>query len=379
MTSSKVGDTSKIINSRHGKLATELQSAGIQALVLNPGPSLTYLSGLHFHLSERPIIAIFVPHEPVILVLPELESPKAKNLPYPVQVFPYGEDPRSWGAAFHQAFQAARAEGGRVGAEPRRMRMLEMQYLLSATPETEFISAEKSLAALRMYKDESEVMAMRKAAEIAQNALLATLPLIKTGMTEKELAAELTLQLLRAGSEAEIPFQPIVSAGPNSANPHATPTQRPLTPGDLLVIDWGACFEGYYSDITRTFAIGEVEAEMERICQIVLEANTAGRQVVRPNIPAGEVDRVTRAVIEKAGYGKFFIHRTGHGLGIEGHEEPYIRADNEQLLAPGMTFTIEPGIYLPDRGGVRIEDDVLVNSEGVESFTDLPREVKRLA
>lgn len=214
---------------------------------------------------------------------------------------------------------------------------------------------------------------MRKAVDVAQRAFQDTIPLIKSGITERELAAELTLQLLRHGSEPELPFFPIVASGPNSANPHSTPTDRKLEMGDLLVLDWGATIEGYVSDLTRTLALGEVEAELAHIAQIVQQANAAGRAAARPGIPAGEVDHASRNVIEMAGYGQYFIHRTGHGLGMEAHEEPYIRAGNDLLLDPGMTFTVEPGIYLPERGGVRVEDDLLVTVDGVESLSNLPR------
>ncbi|MBN2146781.1 MAG: aminopeptidase P family protein [Anaerolineales bacterium] len=364
---------------RHNRLALALQQANLNALALNPGPSLVYLTGLHFHLSERPVLVFFVPHEPLMIALPELEMAKVKALPYPVQAFPYPEDPLEWPAVFRQTALAAHVDKQAVGVEPRRIRLLEYRLLQEAAPKANYLSAEESIAALRMQKDGSEISAMRKAAQIAQEALQATLPQVRIGITEKELAAELTLQLLRAGSDPEMAFAPIVSAGPNSANPHATPTARPLAAGDLLVIDWGASYQGYLSDITRTFAIGEVEPELQAIAKIVGDANAAGRAAVRPGVAAGDIDASARSVIDSAGYGKYFTHRTGHGLGMEAHEEPYIRSGNSLLLKPGMTFTIEPGIYLPERNGVRIEDDVVVTENGMESLTDLPRELLRLA
>ena len=363
---------------RQAKLANLFERAGLHALVLNAGPSLVYLTGLHFHLSERPVLAIFTPGAPVTLVLPELEAVKTKGLPYPANIYLYGEDPAGWLSIFRRAAIETQLDKHIIGADPRQLRLLELGYLQAAAPKAEFISAEELLAKLRMYKDAIELTAMRKAAQIAQLALISTLPLVRIGMTERELAAELTMQLLRGGSDSEIPFTPIVSSGPNSANPHASPSNRALTPGDMLVIDWGASYNGYISDITRTFAVGEVESEMEQIATIVLQANTAGRLAIRPGVPAGEVDQAARSVIEAAGYGRFFTHRTGHGLGMEGHEEPYIRSGSDLPLAAGMTFTIEPGIYLPDRNGVRIEDDVVVTEQGMESLTDLPRELKRL-
>ena len=155
---------------------------------------------------------------------------------------------------------------------------------------------------------------------------------------------------------------------------HHTPGDEPIQTGEPIVIDCGAVYGGYAADITRTFSIGELEPEMARIYEIVKAANAAGRAKAGPGVPAGAVDQAARAVIEEAGYGEYFTHRTGHGLGLEVHEPPYIVAGNQRMLEPGMTFTVEPVIYLPGRGGVRIEDDVVVTAEGSESLTSYPRD-----
>ena len=361
--------------SRQAHLSQALQSANLSSLALNPGASMTYLTGLHFHLSERPVVALFSPGQPIHLILPELEQAKLLDLTYPVQAYPYGEDPQRWVDSFHSAVVAAGITSSRIGVEPRQLRLLEFRLLQQAAPDAEYISAEVVLSSLRMIKDSSEILAMRKAAQIAQQALQATLPAIRFSISERDLASELTLQLLRAGSDSEIPFAPIVSAGPNSANPHASPSDRLLQPGDLLVLDFGAAHQGYISDITRTFALGDIDPEYARIARLVLGANTASRELARPGLSAHEVDQAARAVITAGGYSPYFTHRTGHGIGLESHEEPYIRQGNPLILQPGMTFTIEPGIYLPQRNGVRIEDDVLITSTGLESLTDYSREV----
>ena len=363
---------------RQQKLFTALTSVGLEAAAFNPGQSLVYLTGLHFHLSERPVVVLFRPAQTPVIILPELEAAKVKSLPYPIHSFTYGEDPATWPEAFYKAVQAAEVDGKVVGVEPRGLRFLELRLLEEAAPQASFKSAEESLASLRMYKDEDEISAMRTAAQIAQEALLATLPMIKAGVTERQIASELTVQLLRAGSGPEMPFSPIVSGGPNSANPHATPTDRALQEGDLLVIDWGASYNGYFSDITRTFAIGKIEPEFEMIYQLVLEANMMGRAACAPENLAGDVDQAARKVIDEGGYGPYFRHRTGHGLGMDVHEEPYMRSGNPMPLAPGMTFTVEPGIYLLGRGGVRIEDDMVITVIGGDSLTDLPRELRIL-
>lgn len=361
------------LEKRQKKLANELKKAGLNGMALNPGPSLTYFTGLHFHLSERPVVALFTPDRVPTLILPELEAGKVENLAYALTPFTYPEDPRKWGDAFRAAAQEAGLTGGKVGVEDRYLRFLELNLLREAIPEADFANAVETVAQVRMLKDEFEVAAMQEAVNVAQAALEAALPLVKIGMTEKELAAELVMQIFRQGSGTSLPFQPIVATGPNSANPHAFPTDRPLAAGDLLVIDWGANKEGYFSDLTRTFGVGEVNPEQEKIHKIVQEANAAARAMAKPGIPCGDVDKTARDVIEKAGYGEYFIHRTGHGLGMEGHEEPYMRADNPMLLETGMTFTIEPGIYIPGKDGARVEDDVVVTKDGLRSFSDMER------
>ena len=348
-------------------------------IILNPGPSLYYLTGFHFHLSERPIIYIYKPDYDPVIVLPELEQAKTTKSSFRICSFPYQEDPSTWTASFRMAFDQLELSGDRLGIEPRGLRFLEYQLIDAISENNKLMPADKLLASLRMYKDEEEIAKIQEAVIIAEKALHATLPIIKVGATEKEIALELSIQLMRHGSEPSLPFFPIVSGGPNSANPHASPSDRPLSSGDLLVIDYGANVSGYFSDITRTFAIGEIDLELREIANIVKEANSAGRNAVKPGAKAADIDNASRSIIEDAGYGKFFIHRTGHGLGLEVHEEPYIRSDNDQELEVGMTFTIEPGIYLPDRNGVRIEDDVIVTHDGVHSFTNLPRELITLS
>jgi Xaa-Pro dipeptidase len=229
-----------------------------------------------------------------------------------------------------------------------------------------------------MRKDDQEIANMQKAAEIAEAALSATIQQIRIEMTEKQVAGILIQELLKNGSQGELPFQPIVSTGPNGANPHAVPSERPLAAGDMLVIDFGANWNGYFSDITRTFAIGEYSTLQERIYYTVLAANQEGHKTGAPGVTCGAVDAAARSVIEEIGFGQYFIHRTGHGLGMESHEEPYIRPDNPMLLQPGMTFTIEPGIYLPNQFGVRIEDDVVVTENGLKNLTTFPRELQTI-
>ena len=362
--------------SRLDKLNASLRTGELDSVILNPGPTLKYLTGLNFHLMERPVVLLFAKDQVPALVLPELELQKVANLPYKLQVFSYPENPSEWDMAFRKAVQTLGLDGKRIGVEPRQLRLLEFRHVRNSAPEADFPDASDVLAQLRLRKDNAEVEAMRRAVQIAQSALEATIPHMKIGMTEKELSSELVVQLLKHGSDSDMPFAPIVSAGPNSANPHASPTERKFQQGDLLVVDWGATHNGYISDLTRTFAVGDVDEEYRKIHKIVQEANAAGRAAAKPGIPCANVDGAAREVIEKSGYGKYFTHRTGHGIGMEGHEEPYIRGDNMQLLEPGMAFTVEPGIYLPGQNGVRIEDNVVITETGADVLSDMPSEIR---
>ena len=361
---------------RFERLNASLRTSGLDAVILNPGPTLTYLSGLHFHLMERPVVLLFAKDQDPAIVLPELELQKVSSLPYKLQVFSYPENPAEWDSAFRKAVQALGLDGKRIGVEPRQLRLLEFRHVKSGAPEADYPDASDVLSGLRLRKDKAEVDAMRRAVKIAQDALEATIPFIKVGMSEKEISSELVMQLLKHGSDSEMPFAPIVSGGPNGANPHASPSERKLQVGDMLVVDWGAAYDGYISDLTRTFGVGEVDDEYRKIHKIVQEANAAGRAAGKPGVPCANVDIAARTVIEKAGYGEFFTHRTGHGIGMEGHEEPYMRGDNMQILEPGMAFTVEPGIYLPNRNGVRIEDNVVITETGSDVLSDMPREIR---
>lgn len=360
------------------KLIRLMDENGFDGIALNPSPTLTYLTGLQFHLMERPTVFLLSVQGEMALVLPALELSKLEDLTMAIQAFTYSDDPETRSGAFKRAADYLQLPGDELGVESTRMRFLEMMYLGDAFPEAGFVDANDCLADLRMIKDQDEIEKMTQAARIAEEALLVTLQGLQEGVTERAAANELIIQLLRAGSDPGLPFSPIVAFGAHSANPHAVPGDRTLTAGDLVLVDWGAAHQGYLSDITRTFTFGEVDPELLRVGEIVLRANQAGREAVQPGVEAGAVDRAARAVIDAAGYGQAFIHRTGHGLGLEAHEAPYIYDGNTLSLEVGMTFTVEPGIYLPGKGGVRIEDDVVVTETGVQSLSQMPREVQPL-
>ncbi len=365
---------------RLDRLINQAIAHGLDALALVPGPNLFYLTGLSFHLSERPVIALLPVDAPPAIVLPALEAVKVGQATVGLDVFPY-TDEEGHTVAFQSACVSlaladpSAGSGQRciIGVELLRMRLLEVQMLERYAPGCQLVPAGEVLGELRMRKDDYELEQMRRAVAVTEAALRSTMRQVGAGMTEREVAALLTVEMLQAGGEG-MAFSPIVVAGPNSASPHATLTDRPIQPGETVIVDCGATVGGYAADITRTFAIGRLEPELAQVYEIVRAANGAGLAAAGPGVPAEEVDRAARAVIEGAGYGEYFIHRTGHGLGLEVHEPPFIVSGNRRPLEPGMTFTVEPGIYLPERGGVRIEDDVLVTPSGAESMTTFPRE-----
>ncbi len=360
---------------RLSQLKNIMQQAGLQAIALNPSPNLTYLTALSYHLSERPTILLVPVEGDPVAILPEFEIGKLGNALFKIAPFSYNDNPATWPDVFKNACDQFGLNHKKVGVDPLHLRFLEFNLLKNAAPQANFVAAEKEISALRLHKDTNELANMRKAIEIAQQAFEATLPFIRPGISEREIAQEITIQMIRRGSNIESEFAAIVASGPNSANPHHTPAERKIEQGDAIVIDWGARYNGYYSDLTRTVHVGKPDEEFKTVYNLVAQANATGRAVGKPGLPAGDVDKATRAVIEAGGYGVYFTHRTGHGLGLEVHEPVYIFAENRRPLETGITHTVEPGIYLPGKFGVRIEDDVMVTANGCETLSSYSRDL----
>ena len=342
---------------------------GLDALALVPGPNLVYATGLSFFMSERPVVALVPIDGPPCVVLPELEAGKASEAGF--EAFAYNDED-GYTLAFHEACAALELADARVGVESMRMRLLEARILERFAPNVELVPVDDLFAEIRMTKSVDEINAMQRAVTVAEQAFLSWVDTLRVGISEREAASKLVAALLAHGAEG-LAFSPIVASGPRGALPHAVPGERVFERGDWVVVDWGAKVDGYDSDLTRMLSIGEPSEPLRRMHGIVLRANEAGRAAVGPGVEAQAVDAAARAVITATGYGAHFFHRTGHGLGLEEHEPPYMVAGNELRLVPGMTFTVEPGIYLPGVGGVRIEDDVVVTSTGVRTLSELSR------
>ncbi|WP_333870613.1 Xaa-Pro peptidase family protein [Desulforamulus putei] len=225
---------------------------------------------------------------------------------------------------------------------------------------------------LRLIKDDEEISIIRRAMEIGDKAFAHILNYIKPGVSEKDLALELEFFMRRQGA-AGTAFDTIIASGPRSALPHGVAGDRQLQPGDLLTMDFGALYRGYNSDMTRTVVLGEPDEKQQEIYNIVLEAQLAGLAAVREGVTARAVDEAARQIITDRGYGEYFGHGTGHGVGLAIHERPRLAAKDDTVLKAGMVVTVEPGIYLPGWGGVRIEDSILVTEEGCEILTSSPK------
>jgi Xaa-Pro aminopeptidase len=362
-----------------------LRAGDAAAVVCSPGATLRYLTGVDEPSHERHFLCVVPARGDPVLVVPELVGSAVREATWVADVRTWrdGGDPlETLGAALDDAGLGP----GRVLLDdtmPARF-TLDVQGLLGrvdadAGGEREardrtFGLASEVLAPLRARKDATELDALRRAGGVADEVMEALRDdAALVGRSEAELAREVESRLRDAGGDG-VAFEPIVATGPNSANPHHAHGDRRLREGDPVVLDFGTRVDGYSSDTTRTVVPAGAPPEgFERVHAVVEEAQAAAVETVEPGVEARAVHRAARAVVEAAGYADAFVHRTGHGVGLALHEEPYIASDSETTLEPGMVFSVEPGVYLEGRFGVRIEDLVVVTDDGVERLTDSPR------
>jgi len=359
-----------VYRERVESLRQRMARHGFDCIFLAPGANLYYFTGLEMGVSERSSIAIIPASGPSKIVVPELEARKAEALAKVDEVTSY-RDEEGPASALGFAVEGLKLAGHNVGFEYRSMRVQELELIRQAMGQLTYGDAGKLFASLRATKDEQELEYMAKACAIVEAGMESALAAIKPGASEFQVQAEIEQDLRRAGVMGHV--QMSVASGERSGSGHNSTSGRTIMEGDLVWVDLMVSVEGYYADITRTFPVGRVSHNLQEIYQVVLEAQQATRERAEPGMTGREIDAIARGIIESRGFGEYFTHRTGHGLGLEIHEEPYIVASNETPLEPGMTFTIEPGIYLPGEGGVRIEDDVVLVPNGCKSMTNFRR------
>jgi Xaa-Pro aminopeptidase len=356
------------------RAAAQAQEAGLAGVLVTPGPDLEYFTGYApTVIAERiTLLAISSVRTPQMIV-PVIERADAETAPGSQAITIV-----DWSDGEDQYAAAARLlePGGRYAVSDSAWAM-HLLGLQQALPESTYVSMSNSLPLLRAIKDADELERLAAAGEAADACFNEIVRVRFGGRRESEIGAELAA-LLRAHGHSGAQFT-IVGSGPNGANPHHELSERTIEEGDMVVLDFGGLKDGYWSDTTRTVHVGEPSDEEREVFEVVKAAQQAGFEAVQPGVACQEVDRATRAVIADAGYGDYFIHRTGHGIGITVHEPPYMTAGETLELQPGMCFSVEPGIYLPGRFGVRIEDIVAATERGGRRLNNTSRELLLVA
>ena len=337
-----------------------LEKRGAAGTIITSPANLQYLTGFAEAKWER-FSGLFLPTQgKPLLVVPELSKGAASAATEFVQValYPDADGPSGQVRGALREFKGSGAISVEENFTIRDWNMIRKIRDFSLD------DISPLLADLRAVKDPEEINLIRRACQVVETSLLALRDTVRPGVTELEIALALKHKIVEAGGDS-IPFC-LVQAGPSSSLPHAEPSKRKVASQDLVLVDVGCTVDGYNSDITRVYAVGRLRSEEKRILEVVQDAQEKAEKAAGPGVEACSVDEAARRVIREAGYGENFIHRTGHGIGIEVHEPPYIHGKNNTRLTPSMVFTVEPGIYLPGRVGVRLEDDVLVTAYGVQ-------------
>lgn len=369
MTTAPAPFTAADFAARQQRAMRSAEAVGLSGLLLTPGPDLVYLTGYApVAITERiTMLVVPVDGEPTMIV-PRLERPDAERSPgasvFRIVDWADGSDPYEAAALLLEPGRYALSDSAWA------MHLLGLQGRL---PETSYVSMTSALPMLRAIKDDDEIERMAAAGAAADAAYGEILGVRFAGRSESDVGNDLAALLRRFG-HSQVDFT-VVGSGPNGANPHHEMGDRLIQQDDMVVLDFGGLKHGYGSDTTRTVHVGQPTDEEREVHEIVRRAQQAGFEAVRPGVECQEVDRAARAVITEAGYGEFFIHRVGHGIGLTTHEPPYMVEGEHQPIRPGMCFSIEPGIYLPGRFGVRIEDIVTVTPEGARRLNRTPHEM----
>lgn len=356
------------------RISQWMKEKDVQLSFLTSTESVFYLSNFYSDPHERLLgVAVFQDAEP-FLICPAMEREDAKRSGWPYEIIGYSDIDNPW--EFVQKAVAKRVDKvTNVGIEKEHMNVERYEALSNIFTNTKFVSAEECLRKLRMIKDEKELATIREACALADFAIEVGCSEIQEGKTELDVLAAIEFELKKKGVTA-MSFSTMVLTGVNGASPHGNPGLTKIQKGDFVLFDLGVIVDGYCSDITRTVAYGDINDKQKEIYDTVLKAQLGAIAASRPGVRCSEVDLTARNIIRDAGYGEYFPHRLGHGLGISVHEYPSLTETNDLLLEKGMVYTIEPGIYVPGVAGVRIEDDVVVTDNGLEILTKFPKELQ---
>lgn len=363
--------TSDDYRARMRRAVDDAVRGGLDGLLITPGPDLFWLTGYRpTAITERLTVLVLTPNNEPTLLVPTLERPDAEGAvgapSLAITDWADGDDPFARAGALLRE----RAEMG-ISDSTWALHLLGLQ---NALPGSSYRSMTQALPMLRAVKDTNELARLEAAGAAADATYEQIVGVRFAGRKETDVAADLA-RLLRDFGHEQVDFT-VVGSGPNGANPHHEASDRTIEVGDAVVLDFGGLMYGYGSDTSRTVCVGEPSAEVREVHEIVRLAQQAGVDAVRPGVECQEIDRAARAVITAAGHGEQFIHRTGHGIGTTTHEPPYMIEGEEQVLVPAMCFSIEPGIYLSGRFGVRIEDIVTVTEDGGRRFNNTDRRLR---
>jgi Xaa-Pro aminopeptidase len=353
---------------RHKRLRGALRREGLDGIIVVPGPNMKYYTSVNSVFLERPFLLLVPAEGEARLVAPELEAGPYRECPLTMKIESW-TDSAGWAGAMKRAVKGAGVSGS-WGVEGRTPYLFLDRLMRHARPK--LADGEPVLQGLREVKDEAEILLLKRSARILSRSFEEFPALIKEGASEVEIAARAT-KIIYSNGATKVDDM-LVQSGPRCADPHGLPTKRKVKRGEGVIIDVGTTYEGYYADITRTYAVGRGK-DFEAIYAVVLEAEESGIGAAHAGAEVGEIDGAARGVLRRAGLGKYFIHRTGHGLGLEVHEAPYIVEGGKERLLDGMAFTVEPGAYIRGKLGVRIEDDVLVEGGRGRAMTNTPKEL----
>lgn len=357
------------VAARLDRLRASLGAAGVPGLLVTHRPNVRYLTGFT---GSAGMLLVPTDADAVLVTdgrYAEQATGQVREAGVPAEI-----EVAATQVDQHRLLAGAAHGLGRLGLEAHAVTWAVQRALSERLAPVEIVPTEGLVEALRRVKDAGEVARIRAACAVADEALAEVLPVLAERPTEAELALALEVAMRRRGASGPS-FETIVASGPNSSRPHARPSDRVVGPAELVVIDFGCVVDGYCSDCTRTVSVGDPGDDARRFHRVVLEAQRAGREAVRAGAECAAIDRAARSVIEAAGLGEAFPHSTGHGLGLEVHEAPRLASTSRDTVAAGSVVTVEPGVYLPGTGGVRIEDTVAVTDEGAEPLTASPKDL----